>query len=266
VKRVQSGRAMLAAPRRSRREQRATVLQLTGAANSTATAERAERHVRHGERCEVVLRADEAVARIALAREKRKTKLGIAECLVRMKELDSLAVVECRRLEETGASERCRIVEEHRSSRFERSTGVQHASIVEREKTERQKVAADRETEREAVAAHAMIETRRLRSEEGQAGFGSYCIAIVLGMTISELAASTVLRSRRDTWRRNSLLKWCLRLLCTALTCRVVSSPPRIGHLLGVVLRLLCGQLSWGSLRPSERLRSRRALEEMQGT
>eukprot|EP00404_Azadinium_spinosum_P022524 CAMPEP_0180622006 /NCGR_PEP_ID=MMETSP1037_2-20121125/35453_1 /TAXON_ID=632150 /ORGANISM="Azadinium spinosum, Strain 3D9" /LENGTH=128 /DNA_ID=CAMNT_0022642223 /DNA_START=42 /DNA_END=425 /DNA_ORIENTATION=- len=94
--------------------------------------------------------SSEAASRVAVAAESRKAAIGVAECYVRIKELESTAGVEQRRLIEVGATERCRITEEQRSRRTERLASVAQTSVT-----------SNGVVAREAVAAGVRIEEHR---------------------------------------------------------------------------------------------------------
>lgn len=78
-----------------------------------------------------------------------------------MKELDTTSSVERQRLAECGATERCRVMEEHRSRRLDRMAVVAEVSVVEGAQTERQVAVLQAEVAKEVVAASVKIEECR---------------------------------------------------------------------------------------------------------
>ncbi|CAE7750760.1 PPD7, partial [Symbiodinium sp. CCMP2456] len=82
----------------------------------------------------------------------------VAECLMRMKEIDGIAKVEQCRLSESGLTERSRIVEEARSQRYKHLVDVMQVSVKEDAQTARQEISARAEVSKETVKGNVQIQ------------------------------------------------------------------------------------------------------------
>eukprot|EP00929_Paragymnodinium_shiwhaense_P085220 TRINITY_DN45654_c0_g1_i1.p1 TRINITY_DN45654_c0_g1~~TRINITY_DN45654_c0_g1_i1.p1 ORF type:complete len:297 (-),score=95.10 TRINITY_DN45654_c0_g1_i1:278-1168(-) len=126
-----------------------------------------------------------AVAEVLVAREKRKAAVGVAECMVRMKELDALASVEKTRLTETGATERFKVAQEQQSLRAKRWAEVADTAIVQKKEMHVETVRQTEDTKRQAISASERVETERIKSADWQLGlvrwaFGSWLVVKLL--------------------------------------------------------------------------------------
>mmetsp|Transcript_37569 Transcript_37569/g.75732 ORF Transcript_37569/g.75732 Transcript_37569/m.75732 type:complete len:348 (+) Transcript_37569:68-1111(+) len=173
-----------------------------------------------------------AVCQAIVAAESRKAAIGVAECLVRIKELDSTASVEQRRLAELGATERCRITQEEQSKRFGRWADVAQVSALESAKTERQAIAAKKDVCREAVAAHARVEMCRAQSSMWSSSMASY------GLLLFAFVAGTTRAPRLPTRRARS----AYRVVKAALLVALLSLAARRTRIVSAVCRLEPGQ------------------------
>jgi len=106
----------------------------------------------------------DAAATAAIAAESRRAVCGVAECLVKIKAIESAAAMEVKRLEEYGATERCRISEEHKSGRCHRQARVAELAVSEDAKTKRLEIGAWQKVASEAIAANARIEEVRAKA------------------------------------------------------------------------------------------------------
>lgn len=129
--------------------------------------------------------AMEAMSNVLIAREQTRSQVGVAECLVRIKELDAMANVEMARLSQTGETERCRIKEDNQTSRSQRLAAVTEMSIKETATTKRQEVTETSKTKREAIAVHERVETLRIKTSEWKVGGPQGMILVFLLGTFS---------------------------------------------------------------------------------
>eukprot|EP00928_Gymnodinium_smaydae_P008400 TRINITY_DN13063_c0_g1_i1.p1 TRINITY_DN13063_c0_g1~~TRINITY_DN13063_c0_g1_i1.p1 ORF type:complete len:261 (-),score=44.46 TRINITY_DN13063_c0_g1_i1:79-861(-) len=123
----------------------------------------------------------EALAQVLVARERRKAAEAVAECMVRIKEIDATADVRKVSLSERGRTERCEIVEEQRSRRYQRFAEVATTAVREGAETTRLAAQGREETKREALAVHARVETLRIEAAQRSAGFWRLVLAAFSG-------------------------------------------------------------------------------------
>eukprot|EP00439_Symbiodinium_sp_Y106_P029254 s2677_g3.t1 len=95
----------------------------------------------------------------------------VAECLMRMKEIDGIAKVEQCRLSESGLTERSRIVEEARSQRYKHLVDVMQVSVKEDAETARQEITARVEVSKETVKGNVQIQESQARVEKSSSNF-----------------------------------------------------------------------------------------------
>eukprot|EP00435_Cladocopium_sp_Y103_P063512 s1099_g25.t1 len=87
---------------------------------------------------------------------------GVAECLMRIKEIDAQAQVEQCKLSESGMTERQRI---QRSKRFDCLAEVIQASVREGAVTTRQAISARAEVSKQTIKGNVQIEESRLKAQ-----------------------------------------------------------------------------------------------------
>lgn len=150
----------------------------------------------------------DAMARAMIAREQRLATTHLADCMVRVKELEVSAGVEVTRIKEEGSTERCRIKEEHQSQRFARWSDVTSLSVKEDNQTKRVEVEMAEQTKRQAVAAHERVEGIRIKTAASSASTASFVMATVIGA----LGAGTLVGRRRQRKGRRSIA-WYLSIL-----------------------------------------------------
>mmetsp|Transcript_168061 Transcript_168061/g.539683 ORF Transcript_168061/g.539683 Transcript_168061/m.539683 type:complete len:364 (+) Transcript_168061:70-1161(+) len=173
--------------------------------------------------CQALVNAGaiDAASRVAVAAEKRRTAVEVANCFVRIKEIESFANVEQKRLGELGATERCRISETERSKRSDRMAGVAEVSVKEGARTQREAVKAWQHVSNHATTVHAHVAEAQLR--HSWLNFSAWYKFVGACCTVKLL--SVFLRSKRLArhWKRN-LLVFLLSALATkrALTSCVV--------------------------------------------
>lgn len=149
----------------------------------------------------------DAMARAMVAREQRLAATQVAECLVRVKELEASADVEITRLKENGSTERCRIAEEHQTNRFARWSDVKQFTVKEESETKRAEVEMTEQTKRQAVAAHERIEAVRISAASSSSRFAYFALAAAGG------AFATAGLTRRRHQRRGRSVAWYLVML-----------------------------------------------------
>lgn len=98
-----------------------------------------------------------------VASEQRRATLGVADCLVRIKEIESIARVEHSRISEHGAVERCRIQETQRSVRAAKAASVAQANVAEECRTRGKAIEAAKSVAHRAIAAEQRVEEVRLK-------------------------------------------------------------------------------------------------------
>mmetsp|Transcript_76559 Transcript_76559/g.140166 ORF Transcript_76559/g.140166 Transcript_76559/m.140166 type:complete len:242 (+) Transcript_76559:75-800(+) len=169
-----------------------------------------------------------AMAQAMVAREQRLAATQVAECLVRVKELETSADVEITRLKEDGSTERCRITEEHQSQRFARWSDVKQFTVKEQSETRRAEVEMTELTKRQAVAAHERVEGVRIRAAASSSSFASFAVAAAAGA----LAAAGLTRRRHA--RKGRSVVWYLSMLTLAAasyrlwrTCSAILQDPQ---------------------------------------
>jgi len=151
-------------------------------------------------------RGTNAVALAAFAAESRRAACSVAECLVQIKAIEGSTAVELKRLTELGATERCKISEEHKSGRFDRQSKVAELAISEDAKTKRLDTQAWQTVASEAIAANAQIEQARAKASslftwifgaENGAFIGPALIGTLVG---TAFAPASRRRSPPRTW------------------------------------------------------------------
>mmetsp|Transcript_50417 Transcript_50417/g.130078 ORF Transcript_50417/g.130078 Transcript_50417/m.130078 type:complete len:358 (-) Transcript_50417:133-1206(-) len=144
--------------------------------------------------------AIDAASRVGVAAEKRRTAVEVANCFVRIKEIESFANVEQKRLGEFGATERCRISETERSKRFDRMAGVAEVSVKEGAQTQREAVKAWQHVSNHATTVYAHVAEAQLRD--------SWLNFSALDKLVGACCMVTMLRSTRLArhWKRNLLV------------------------------------------------------------
>mmetsp|Transcript_15337 Transcript_15337/g.42048 ORF Transcript_15337/g.42048 Transcript_15337/m.42048 type:complete len:242 (-) Transcript_15337:14-739(-) len=180
----------------------------------------------------------DAISRALVAREQRRAAVGVAECLVRIKELDALAEVETTRLTQQGATERQRVEEEQKSQRVERLAKVLDLSIKEQAHTVRASVATMEQTKREAIAVHERLETTRIKASEWNFGLASHIF-------VAALAATLAGGRRRASSSRFLRFAWLVALIMLGLWW---SKMLRAGR----VVRGVWAMIQWSSKRDPE--------------
>lgn len=127
----------------------------------------------------------------------------VAECLVRLKEIDGMTQVEQCRLSETGMTERQRIVEEQRSKRYERLAEVIEASVKEGAATNREAISARAEVSKQAIKGNVQIEEYRAKVST----YNTWHWTLLSVFCTAAISS----RRRRSGWmRRLNLLPWLL--------------------------------------------------------
>lgn len=136
----------------------------------------------------------------------------VAECLMRMKEIDGIAKVEQCRLSESGLTERSRIVEEARSQRYKHLVDVMQVSVKEDAETARQEITARVEVSKETVKGNVQIQESQARVEKSSSNFWQWVALTLLGSSI-------LTGRRRGSFRRGAgrLLGWLPWLLLALL-------------------------------------------------
>ncbi|CAE6937733.1 PPD7 [Symbiodinium sp. CCMP2592] len=136
----------------------------------------------------------------------------VAECLMRMKEIDGIAKVEQCRLSESGLTERSRIVEEARSQRYKHLVDVMQVSVKEDAETARQEISARAEVSKETVKGNVQIQESQARVEKSSSNFWQWVALTLLGSSI-------LTGRRRGSFRRGAgrLLGWLPWLLLALL-------------------------------------------------
>ncbi|CAE7460743.1 PPD7 [Symbiodinium natans] len=132
----------------------------------------------------------------------------VAECLMRIKEIDGIAKVEQCRLSESGLTERSRIAEEARSQRYKHLVDVMQVSVKEGAETARQEISARAEVSKETVKGHVQIQEVQSRVQQSSSNFWQW-VALTL-------IFSTILTGRRRASLRGGasrLLSWLPWLL-----------------------------------------------------
>jgi len=148
-------------------------------------------------------KATDAVSRILVAREQRKAAVGVAECLVRIKELDAAASVEVTQLKEENATARKRIEQEHKTLRLKRLANVMDLSVREQAHTAREAIVAQEQTKREAIGVQERVETLRIRSSNH-----SFHALVFAAFAMTLLARP---------WRRFRARVWSLSMVSATL-------------------------------------------------
>eukprot|EP00927_Polykrikos_kofoidii_P069379 TRINITY_DN64833_c0_g1_i1.p1 TRINITY_DN64833_c0_g1~~TRINITY_DN64833_c0_g1_i1.p1 ORF type:complete len:282 (-),score=37.48 TRINITY_DN64833_c0_g1_i1:391-1134(-) len=185
----------------------------------------------------------QAMAEVLVAREQRMSAVGVAECMVRMKELDAVASVENTRTIELGSTERCRIQQEQKSMRMRSIAEVMDRSVKERAATQRLTVTEVERTKRTEVAAHERVETVRAQVAASKATSLRFVSALALVVTLSVRSAS------RPRLRVSTLTAFCF---CAWLLLRRSAVPSSLSVLLRVVLaHLVPGVVRWPSVAGS---------------
>lgn len=136
----------------------------------------------------------------------------VAECLMRMKEIDGIAKVEQCRLSESGLTERSRIVEEARSQRYKHLVDVMQVSVKEDAETARQEISARAEVSKETVKGNVQIQESQAKAEKSSSNFWQWVALTLLGSSI-------LTGRRRGSFRRGAgrLLGWLPWLLLALL-------------------------------------------------
>jgi len=91
--------------------------------------------------------------------------VGMAQCLVRLKELESCANVEQQRLVQQGATDRCRITQEHLSKRLHRMADVAEVAVRGDAETKRLSIAATERVHDKSSASHERVQVLRAHLE-----------------------------------------------------------------------------------------------------
>lgn len=107
----------------------------------------------------------DAMARAIVAREQSKAAVAIANCMVQIKELDVMGDTEKTRITQNALSDRCRILQDEQSKRFQRLAEVWDVSTKEQAVTARTTVEVKETTKREAVASMERVEALRVKSQ-----------------------------------------------------------------------------------------------------
>lgn len=129
-------------------------------------------------------RTAEAFASALVAREQRKAAVGVAELLVRAKEIDAMAQVETTRLIERGSTDRTKIEQEQQSIRFQRMANVMDLATTEDAQTSREATVLVEQTKREAISAHERVENVRIKTSAWHLGTLRYVFAAMLGAIV----------------------------------------------------------------------------------
>lgn len=138
----------------------------------------------------------DAVARALVAREQRKAQVGVAECLVRMREIDAVANVEMARVHQDGSTDRRRIEQEEQSKRFKQLAGVMNLSVREKAVTARAVAAGTERVETARVAANERVDVARIHEAER----GAALTRVVVGVVMGAVVARTFSSRRRLSW------------------------------------------------------------------
>jgi len=129
----------------------------------------------------------DAMSRAIVAREHTKATVALADCMVRIKELDVMGDTEKTRITQSGLSDRMRILQEQQSKRFSRMAEVWDVSSKEQAVTQRAATQVKEETKREAVASMERVENVRIQTQAQVSGSRS--------MALVALASGIIARS-----------------------------------------------------------------------
>jgi len=134
---------------------------------------------------------------------------GVAECLMRIKEIDGQTQVEQCRLSESGMTERQRIVEEQRSKRYECLAEVIQASVKEGAVTTRQAISARAEVSKQTIKGNVQIEESR---NKAQTSSNLWQWALLTFVFVASMASRGTRSGRRSGHLRRlfHLLPWLI--------------------------------------------------------
>lgn len=149
--------------------------------------------------------AVEALSRILVAKEQFRAE-------VRIKEIDAMASVEKTRLTEGGSTERCRIVQEQQSLRFNQMAGVMDTSVKEGSQTVREVAAGVERTRREAIASLERVDTLKAKTLEQSTGSARTALVVLLAGVVAARPGGGR-PTRRHSWIRRVSALSCIAAL-----------------------------------------------------
>lgn len=126
----------------------------------------------------------DAMARAVVAREQSKAVQHVADCMVKIKELDVMGDTEKTRITQGGLSERHKIMQEEQSKRFQRLAQVWDLSTKEKATTDREATVTKEETKRVAVASKERVEGMRVQASAQTSNYRSLAL-VALGTGMS---------------------------------------------------------------------------------
>jgi hypothetical protein len=203
---------------------------------------------------DVMVQAIVAQQHAIVAQEQAKAMRDVADCMVRIKELDVMGDTEKTRIVQDGLTERFRIMQDQQSTRFNRLAKVWDLSTKERAVTERSAAKEKAETTREAVASMERVEVLRVQTQ-AQAYTQRYLaiVAFAIGLVTSGFSGMLPFRF---AWRRRGRLPWLTMLLVLSggswATWHWRPNLLRPKYLLALALRKICRSTLHYSLGSSD--------------
>mmetsp|Transcript_119159 Transcript_119159/g.186962 ORF Transcript_119159/g.186962 Transcript_119159/m.186962 type:complete len:272 (-) Transcript_119159:42-857(-) len=182
----------------------------------------------------------DAMARAIVAREQSKTAVALAECAVRMKEIDVMGKMEMTKVAENASVERCKIQQEHQSQRFARMADVWELATKEQASTIKETSALKEGTKRQAVAAKERVDVARIKLEASTFNSISAALTMMFGALGARTLLGWIVPIRRG--KRHTGVPWLslLFLFCGGyLSSRLPMESLRPHRVLVSVVRLL---------------------------